>query len=35
LEGKIKGNMIGKEIGRKFGHLEGKRKEILQFKLFQ
>ena len=28
------GNEIRKEIGRKFGHLEGKGKEILQFKIF-
>jgi hypothetical protein len=35
LEGKIRGNEIWKEIGRKFGHFEGKGKEILQFELFQ
>jgi hypothetical protein len=35
LEGNIKGNEIWKEIGRKFGQFEGKRKEILQFELFQ
>jgi hypothetical protein len=28
LEGKITGNKIWKEIGRKFGHFEGKGKEI-------
>ena len=35
LEGNIKGNDIWKEIGTKFGYFEGKRKEILRFKLFQ
>ena len=35
LEGKVKGNEVWGEIGRKFDHFERKEKEILQVKLFQ
>ena len=35
LEGKVKGNEVWEEIGRKFDHFKGKEKEILQVKLCQ